>query len=81
MSADVLDGVLSVLLNTGTWMATSSWRKESKAGWDRTEFDEMRGKSLIGSEVEMMGPELEMMGPELEVMVSEVGIGGRGRVL
>jgi hypothetical protein len=74
MSADVLDGVLSVLLNTGTWMATSSWRKESKAGWDRTEFDEMRGKSLIGSE-------MEMMGPELEVMVSEVGIGGRGRVL
>jgi hypothetical protein len=74
MSADVLDGVLSVLLNTGTWIATSSWRKESKAGWDRIEFDEMRGKSLIGSEVEMMGP-------ELGVMVSEVGIGGRGRVL
>jgi hypothetical protein len=74
MSADVLDGVLSALLNTGTWVATSSWRKESKAGWDRTEFDEMRGKSLIGSEVEMMGP-------ELEVMVSEIGIGGRGRVL
>ena len=34
----------------------------------------MRGKSLIGSDVETMGP-------ELEVMVSEVGIGGRGRVL
>jgi hypothetical protein len=74
ISADVLDSVLSVLLNTGTWVVTSSWKKESKTGRDRTELDEMRGKSLIGSEVEMMGP-------ELEVMVSEVGIGGRGRVL
>jgi hypothetical protein len=74
MSADVLISVLSVLLNTGAWVVTSSWRKESKARGDRTELAEMRGKSLIGSEVEMMGP-------ELEVMVSEVGIGGRGRVL
>jgi hypothetical protein len=72
--ADVLDGVLSVLLNRGTWVVTSSWKKESKTGRDRTELDEMRGKSLIGSEVEIMRP-------ELEVMVSEVGIGGRGRAL
>jgi hypothetical protein len=74
MPADVLDGVLSVLLNTGTWVVTSSWKKESKTGRDITELDQLRGKSLIRSEVEMMRP-------ELEVVVSEVGIGGRGRVL
>jgi hypothetical protein len=74
MTADVLDGVLSVLLNRGAWVVTSNWRKESKTGRDRTELDQLRGKSLIGSEVEMMRPELEMM-------VSEVGRSGRGRVL